>query len=184
MRSLPQGLEWVRFTLILSAFSPVFILWALRGPDGIPEGWLWFGAAVLAIGPNWFLHWRAKVAMRDGDSRMLTVTKAVDSSENLLIYLFAVLLPLYDANMDCWRDQVALGCAFLFVIFIFWHLDLIYLNLMFAMLGYRLYALDDHNTTVHGRRLIVLSKRPSLPQGTELFVYRISATIHIETTLP
>lgn len=167
--------------LVLSAFSPVFVLWAIRGPAGISEWLLWLGVGVFAVLPNAVIFWRYRLALKRKDKRGIHVTKADDSREHLLIYLFAMLMPLYDANMACWRDTAALIAAFSLVVFIFWHLDLNYLNLLFALIGYRLYVLPAESGA-HSRRIILFSRRHELPPATDLTAYRISDTIYIEDT--
>ena len=174
-----QRLELVRLMLVLSAFSPVFLLWAIRGPAGIAEKWLWLSVALFAVLPNGLIYWRYRIALKRQDRRSIRVNQASDSREHLLIYLFAMLMPLYDANMACWRDTAALISAFLLVIFIFWHLDLNYLNLLFALLGYRLYVLPP-DAGSHSRRIILFSRRHELPLTVEVSAYRISDTIYIE----
>lgn len=174
-----QRLELVRLMLVISAFSPVFILWAIRGPAGISEKWLWVAVCLFAVLPNAIIYLRYRIALKRQDRRSLQTKQASDTREHLLIYLFAMLMPLYDANMSCWRDTAALIAAFALVVFIFWHLDLNYLNLLFALMGFRLYVLPADSAS-HSRGIILFSRRHELPPSAEVSAYRLSDTIYVE----
>jgi len=86
---------------------------------------------------------RLKLAMKRGTLRTIDVERAEDHRDHLLVYLFAVLLPLFDANIGRARDSAATILAFVFVVFLFWHLNLHYMNVFFAIAGYRVF-------TIHG----------------------------------
>lgn len=146
----------------------------------MPDCWLWTVAVVLTVVPNAIVLFRFRRCQKRGHSRKLHVTRATDSREHLLVYLFAMLLPLYDANMGTLRDTVALLSALVLVGFVFWHLDLNYLNIIFAVLGYRLYIVEPEADRSHERSFVILSRRHYLPPGTSLDAYLLSDTIYVE----
>src|SRR5437764_8494 len=114
--------------MVLSSLTPLFALWAVRGLDPIPDRWLWFGCGALIVLPNTVFLVRLRLARMRGDTRTLSISRADDHRDHLLVYLFAVLMPLFDANIGKTRDSAATVFALSFVVFLFWHLNLHYMN--------------------------------------------------------
>ena len=71
----------------------------------------------------------------------LSIGDAEDHRDHLLVYLFTMLLPLYSASISTWREFGAALAAVAFVVFLFWHLNLHYVNLLFAFKGYHVFTL-------------------------------------------
>ena len=172
-----EGLPFVRLAMILSSLSPLFVLWAVRGIKPIPDNWLISICAALVVIPNLILVARLWIARRRQDKRSITIEAADDPRDHLLVYLFAMLIPLLDANVGTARDSAATIVALLLVIFLFWHLNLHYMNVLFAVFGYRVFTVRDNDGT---HVLVLLSKRAVLPRGTMLHAYRLSNTVFIE----
>jgi hypothetical protein len=102
----------------------------------------------------------------------------------VIVYLFAVLLPLFDANQNSGWDLAALLFALIVVVVVFYHLNLHYLNLAFSFRGLRCYTVV---TDVMGegakkeRELVVLlTKRPDLRPGDEIVGVRVSNTVLVD----
>jgi hypothetical protein len=172
-----EGLPLVRLAMILSSLSPLFVLWAVRGIQPIPDRWLiWFCLALVLL-PNGVLWARLWIARRRTDERHITIQHADDPHDHLLVYLFAMLIPLFQSNVADPRDSSATIVALLLVVFLFWHLNLHYMNVLFAMFGYRVFTVRDSDGT---HALVLLSQRTVLPIGTKLSAYRLSNTVFIE----
>ena len=93
-----RGLPIARLLMVIGSLAPLFFLWAIRGAPPIPDRY-WIGTCLtLAIIPNLVLVWRWRTAKRRNDHRVIVVAAARDQSEHLILYLFAMLLPLYTAN--------------------------------------------------------------------------------------
>ena len=128
--------------MVVSSLAPLFLLWAIRGAPSIPDCYWIVTCLGLAIVPNLALVWRWRTAKRRNDHRAVVVANARDQSEHLLIYLFAMLLPLYTANLASERELFSMAAAFVFIVFLFWHMNFHYMNIVFAMLGYRVYTVE------------------------------------------
>ena len=169
--------------MVLSSISPLFILWALRGNTLIPDRFLPAFCAVMVVLPNSFLWLRIRTAKRLHERRELTVGLAEDHREHLLVYLFAMLLPLYSVELGGWRDVAALIAALCFIVFLFWHLNLHYMNLMFAALGYRVFTLsppNDRNPLSGRMSQVLITRRIAVAPGERLVAYRLSDTVYFE----
>jgi uncharacterized membrane protein YozB (DUF420 family) len=177
-----RGLAIARLLMVVGSLAPLFILWAIRGGPPIPE-WSWVAICLgLAIAPNLMLMWRWRIAARRNDHRIIVVADARDQSEHLLVYLFAMLLPLYTANLDKWRDFGSVAVAFVFIVLLFWHMNLHYMNIIFALLSYRVYTIEmTPGQGMGGIAVVLLSKRYSAPpKGTSIDALRLSDTVFVE----
>src|SRR3990170_3343067 len=94
----------------------------------------------MVVVPNSFLWLRILTARKQADKRELMVGTADDHRDHILVYLFAMLLPFYSEDLANWRFLVASFAALAFIVFLFWHLNLHYMNLVFASLGYRVFT--------------------------------------------
>lgn len=178
-----EGLKAARLLMVLSSISPLFILWAIRGNSLISDHWFISFCALMVVVPNFFLWLRIRIARTQADKRELTVGTADDHRDHILVYLFAMLLPLYAEKFGTWRELGATAAALAFIVFLFWHLNLHYMNLIFAALGLRVftvYSPADGNPLTGKARHAVITRRVSLAPGERIVAYRLSDTVYLE----
>lgn len=178
-----QGLRVVRLMMVLGSISPLFILWAIRGNSLIPDRYFLPFCAVMVVAPNAVLWLRVRTAKRLKEKREIVVGKAEDHRDHLLVYLFTMLLPLYAVDLGTWRDFAAELAALGFIIFLFWHLNLYYLNLLFAVWGYRIYTVyppTDDNPITGKESQVLITRRVTVSPADRLVVYRLSDTVYLE----
>lgn len=178
-----EGLKAARLLMVLSSMSPLFILWAIRGNNLIPDLYFLVFCTVLVIVPNAFLGLRVITAKKLQEKREIAVGTAEDHREHLLVYLFAMLLPFYAADLNTWRDLAAALAALGFIVFLFWHLNLHYMNLLFAGLGYRVftvYPMADSNPLSGRASQVLITHRVTVSPGERLVAYRLSDTVYLE----
>jgi len=167
--------------MVIGSFAPLFVLWALRGAF-LPDRWWVPLCLTLAVAPNLVLVWRWRMARRRNDHRIIIVGTARDQSEHLLVYLFAMLLPLYTANLTSTRELASVAVAFIFIVFLFWHMNLYYINIAFALGGYRVYTIEMRTRPGPAPVSVVLiSKRHSRPlPGVSIDGFRLSDAVYVE----
>ena len=178
-----EGLKVARLLMVLSSISPLFIIWAIRGNSLIPDQFLISFCLLMFVVPNGFLWLRLRTARRLQDERELTVGKAEDHRDHLLVYLFAMLLPFYSADLGSWRYLGSALTALAFIVFLFWHLNLHYINVLFAAFGYRVFTVyppSDGNLLSGRTSLALITRRVSLTSGEHLIAYRLSNTVYLE----
>ena len=93
------------------------------------------------------------------------------------------LLPFYSIDTNNWRDLAALVAALSFVVFLFWHLNLLYLKIIFAIGGYRVFTVsppEDQNLLSGPANQVLITFRSSLLSGNRLIAYRLSDTVYFE----
>jgi hypothetical protein len=178
-----EGLKAARLLMVLSSISPLFILWAIRGNSLIPDYWFIGFCTLMVVVPNAFLWLRIRIAKKQSDKRELTVGTADDHRDHILVYLFAMLLPFYSEDLGTWRDLGATVAALAFIVFLFWHLNLHYMNLIFAVRGLRVFTVyppADGNPLTGKTRQAVITRRVSLEPGERLVAFRLSDTVYLE----
>jgi hypothetical protein len=178
-----EGLKAARLLMVLSSVSPLFILWAIRGTSLIPDRYFVGFCALMILVPNVFLWLRIRTARKQDDKREVRVGTADDHRDHILVYLFAMLLPFYSEDLGSWRYLGASFAALAFIVFLFWHLNLHYMNLVFAALGYRVFTVyppADGNPLTGKTRHAVITRRVSLIPGDRLVAYRLSDTVYLE----
>jgi hypothetical protein len=178
-----EGLKIARLLMVLSSISPLFVLWAIRGSKLVPDSYLLSLCALMVILPNFFLRMRIEAAKKHQVKSELVVGSAEDHRDHLLVYLFAMLLPFYPIDTGTWRDFAALLAALGFVVFLFWHLNLHYMNLLFAIGGYRVFTIlppRDDNPVSGRASLVLITPRTGVLQGDRIIAYRLSDTVFFE----
>jgi predicted small integral membrane protein len=171
--------------MVVASLSPLFILWAIRGAPGVPDKW-WIPFCLLCvIVPNIVLFSRWRIAQSKNDHRVILVRSATDRSEHLLVYLFAMLIPLFGVELGGLRSVIAIFVAVIFVVFVFWHMNLHYMNILFAAFGYHVFTIEaatssssDINAPTHN--LILLSKRDTIKPSVQLDTVRLSDTVLVD----
>lgn len=181
MRS--EGLRIARLLMVLSSISPLFILWAIRGSSLVSDKWLITTCLTMIVVPNGFLWMRLQTAKRLNEKRELVVGTADDHRDHILVYLFAMLLPFYSEEIGTWRYLGSTLAALAFIVFLFWHLNLHYMNLLFAAFGYRVFTVyppTDGNALSGKTSFALITRRVALPAGQRLTAYRLSDTVYLE----
>ena len=180
-----EGLKVSRFMMVLSGMAPLFVLWGVQGNDLLPEFWFIFGCGAMVVIPNVFLWARLVVARMQRDEVAITVEHFEDHRGHLIAYLFSILLPLYRQDLGAWRDFAAMCLALGFIVFLFWHLNLHYLNIIYAFQGYRVYTVyppSDENPFSGKSSFVLLTRRTSLRQGETIIALRLSQLVYLEET--
>ena len=177
-----EGLGLWRFFMVLCGFAPLVILVAVRGVEVVPDRWLWVACGMLIVVPASLLLLRLYLIRRDQSPRTLVVRQVEDNRSHVLVYLFATLLPFYRQDLSGMRDLAAILIAVVFIIFLFWYLNLHYVNVFLAVFGFRVYTIrpseDDANPYASHVPLIIVTRRRFLSPGETIRGHRISDTLY------
>ncbi len=185
MKPAQEGLGFTRFVMVLSSISPLFILWAIRGNSLVAEGYFLVFCIIMATLPSIYLWWRIVNAKKQKQIRAIVVGKAEDNRAHLLLYLFTILLPFYFADLDTLRDFIGALVALFLIIFLFWHMNLHYLNIWFALCNYRvflIYPKEDNNPFSGKISVVLITKRAFVPKEETIYAYRLSNTVCFEVS--
>ena len=109
-----------------------------------------------------------------------------DHRSHILIYLFATLLPFYREEIGSIRDLLAMCAALGLIIFLFWRLNLHYLNLFFAITGYQVFTVSPpkkENPYTGQESFVLITRRKQLREGKKLVAFRLSDTVFLEKSL-
>lgn len=173
----------LRLVFVLSSIAPLFVLWAVKGITLISDPWFLSACALLAVLPTLLVLLREQRARVQRHVRQITVERYEDQRNHILVYLFAILLPFYRQDVTGWRDLSALIAALVFVVFLFWHLKLHYLNIVFAIRGYHTFTIyPAEATTKYARRegCVLVTRRSNLAMGESIVALRLAHDLYFE----
>lgn len=183
MKPVKEGLKLARLMMVLSSISPLFIFWAVRGNSLIPEYWFLGLCLFMVIAPSLYLWLHIVMARKQKQIRPIVVGKAEDHRDHLLVYLFTMLLPFYSADLSAWRDLAAVLVALGFIVLLFWHLNLHYMNILFAAFGFHVFTIypkTEDNPLSGKTRVVLITKRIAVSDGEQIEAYRLSNTVYFE----
>jgi hypothetical protein len=178
-----EGLKIARFLMVLASISPLFVFWAIQGNSLILDRYFSTVCIALVVVPNVFLWLRFRTTQKLQERREIVVGKTEDHRDHLLVYLFAMLLPFYTVNANTWRAFSASLVALAFILFLFWHLNLHYMNVVFAALGYRVFTIHppvDRNVISGRTSYVLVTRRIAIAPGERIVAYRLSDTVYFE----
>jgi hypothetical protein len=181
-----DGLGIARFILVISSLSPLFILWGVRGSEVVDDRTWEVCCTLIVTIPNAFLWLQIYIAKKRGNKRSIEIAASKDQSDQLLVYLFAMFIPLFGVELNGVRGLIALLLAVLFVSFIFWHMQLHYMNLVLALLGYRIFTVETAVTnaqsgdSLKSQSYVVISKRDRIQPGRSIRGFRLGGSVLLD----
>lgn len=181
-RPSPQS-RFQSVMLVLSSMSPLFILWAIRGTTLLPQWVFTVLCLALFLLPNIYLVLVLWTVKRTQTTRTITVHTADDRRQDVISFLFAMLLPFYTVDMNSWRNFGATIAAFIIVVILFASLNLQYMNLLVAVKGYHCFQVStppSQHDHLPPQQFMVISKRSALPSGHRVTGYLAMDTILFE----
>lgn len=177
-----EGMKAIRLLMVVSSFAPLFIIWMIRGIPIIPDCYfIPICVAMVAI-PNLVLCFRFWGMKRNSEKFPLVVGRAEDHRDHLLVYLISMFLPFYAPDILSWRELVAFVFVVGLIIFLFWYLDLHYVNVVITAAGYRVFTVypDGEHSEFGNEPFVLLTQRSSVSKNQKILAYRISDTIFME----
>lgn len=178
-----EGLQGTRALMVLSSLSPLFILWTIRGSCLIPNPVLFIACGLLVVPPTAFLLLWIRRAKNKRLKETLFVGKTEDHTNHVLVYLFANLFPFFQEDPKSYRELLAIVLALAFIAYIFYRLNLHYINIFYAFRGYRLFTVSvpkNDSDGIENESFIVISKRRFLSSGESFPSYRLTDTVYLE----
>jgi hypothetical protein len=170
----------VRYLLVVSALSPVFLLWAARGVSSIPD-YIWVPSCVGAfLFPNLLVFGFLVSSAKRKSTKTITVSSSTEHQEHLITYLLTMLIPLYQTDISSERGIAAALMAFLFVSFIFWWMRVHYVSIVFALFGFRIFETQSGGGESSKIKTIVITKRSSIAPGTVVTGIRLGSGALLE----
>ncbi len=160
----------IRLRLFLSSFAPLFALLALRFKD--PH--LWLPLAGLAVLGAVLLAglMRGRQDVRPNPRRFHNVR---DEGQQVAGYLASYILPLLAISQPSWRDLLAYAGFLLVFGVVFVRSQLLQVNPLLYLYGYRLFAADD--ATTGETHFVLVRQRVEKPRDGILHVSDVSGNL-------
>jgi len=106
----------------------------------------------------------------------LTVKKVSVKSSDLLAYMFSYILPFLGLHLDNPLEVISVIIFFSMLAIVYVNSNMIYINPMLSILGYRIYEVTDANDNVY----VLITKQKSIIVGTELNARRIGGNVLLD----
>lgn len=174
---MKETFKIARLFMVLGSLTPFFLLLGIKGSKIIPSSVLWFICIGMIFIPNFILWVRILVAKKQKDKKIWTIESYTDNRDHLLVYLFTVLIPLYQSDLDSFNSLLSLLVVFFLIIFLFMHMNMHYINILFALFGFRIMKLK---TKESNSQIILLTQKELLNTDEIIQTFRISNTVYIE----
>lgn len=178
-----EGLPLLRLLLVLSSISPLFGIWAIRGSNLTSSIWFEIACVTAAVLPNLALLSRLLISWILSETDEVFIGRVEDRRQDVLVYLFALVLPFYNADLSSCRELAAATVTVSIIIFLFWRLNLFYMNLVFAAFGYHVFAVHPPQTVnpLSGTSMkLLITWRSELPREGAIKGYRLFGDIIFE----
>ncbi len=126
---------------------------------------------------------RICIVQDPNDHQLLVAGPTEDKTNYVLSYLVAMFLPFYQGDPMSYRDLLATGTALSLIVFIFYRLELHYLNVGLAFFKYQAFSVappSDGNQYTRQDSFILITKRKVLKPGETYMVWRVTDTVYLE----
>jgi len=158
-----------RLLLLLSAFAPLFFIWALRAwPSWI--AWVFLGFVLIGLVGTALV---VAAAQRD-EGEPVKLLKVEDRQSDIAAYLVTYLIPFVTAPVTSLRDGMAIGVFLLLLLALYLTTDLISVNPLLALFDLRLYQVEFDDD----RKVWLLAAHPNV--GSNLAVARLVGSVYVE----
>jgi hypothetical protein len=143
--------KWVRFTLFLSAYSPLFALLVLRillDNYKVITEWNLFSVGIslifiVVLFSNFILYYLLRKSKKDDNYKHITIKHKENLNHVYLEYLVTYIIPFLNINYSNIKDIFLLFLLLMVVCFMYLKSNLIYVNPMINLFGYNLFKIDD-----------------------------------------
>jgi hypothetical protein len=140
-------------------------------------------ATATILGPAVIFLWRirkVKSSSTGGSIEELTVRRLTDRREHLLSYLFPLVMSSWQFDFKSSRELIACLFVMLFTGIAFWHLQLTYVNLWFAIAGFRSVQVERNSACNHPLRpVILLTRCTRLSENDTVEAYRLTNSLYL-----
>jgi hypothetical protein len=169
-------MDFMKLMLVLACMAPLFILMAIKGFGSYPWEVYFPTLIALALFPNLYLIFRIRFAIKQNDRKLISINDetVTDNSDQLITYIFAMLLPLFQSAVASEQDLYSTLCAWLFVVYIFGHMELYYMNIFFALAGYRILSIKPISTSSKFSTSHVIITKKCIIANQEIKPFRIT----------
>lgn len=147
-----------KWLLFISSYAPLYLLLAINNYDFkltpvaffkavlISETKLYFWIVIVSLFIISFVAVGYFRFISLNDSRSLATLKPIN--ESVLSYLIAYVIPLTAMNISSTNSLVVNGLLFMIIGIVYVNSDLLYLNILLILIGYRVYNDPSNNVII------------------------------------
>lgn len=103
----------------------------------------------------------------------ITLSKISYKSSDLLAYMFSYIFPFLNFNLERYIDMLSLGFFFIMLAIVYINLNIIYINPMLSLFGYKIFEIaDEKNNT-----FVLITKMDTLIVGQNINVCNLGSNV-------
>lgn len=162
-----------RVLLFLSSYAPLLVILGVRNAFGhMKISYVLFGVAALSIlGLVIYLSVARRLTAHE-----IVVQQAVSKDGEAMSYIVTYLLPFLAIDSGNRADQISLAIVLLMLAVLYISSNLIHMNPMLNLGGYRILELDSQD----GKRCTLITKRAHIRAGASITAVSLSDSILLE----
>jgi len=159
--------------LFFSSYSPLFIILAVRNlGHSVTGSEILLGISIISLlGLAMFLRAANQLAPHN-----VTVTRVVSRDAEAMAYIVTYLIPFLGISLSDPTDAVSLGIMFGLIAVLYVRTDLIYINPILSLLGYRLFEVE----TEGGKTSALVCKRDYVKTGSLIAIVSLDDYVLLE----
>jgi len=103
----------------------------------------------------------------------ITLSKISYKSSDLLAYMFSYIFPFLNFKLERYIDMLSLGFFFIMLAIVYINLNIIYINPMLSLFGYKIFEIaDEKNNT-----FVLITKRGKLIVGNKIQACELGSNV-------
>jgi hypothetical protein len=173
-RVIPMSSLFIRVVLFFCSYFPLVLIICILAFGTWP---LW---AIIALGcvgiGSLLLTWAYFSYMLRGAVEQKKVTQFVKRDTEVMGYIASYLVPFVAFQLGNWRQLVALSVFIVVLLVIYVHSNMIYINPMLNIVGYRLYEIEVEQSK---RTHYYIARKP-LERNRDIRFVLLSNDIYLE----
>jgi hypothetical protein len=162
----------VNLWLFISAYTPLFLILCLKYVFNITYLMLCF---VFFIVLNLLLIIFLEHVLKNKSFNEKEVENIENKTSNVLSYLLVFSISLLNLDLSIWRGWISLFILLIIIFAVFVRSDLLFLNPILTILGYKTYSAK----LINGDNIVILSKKDEIG-NSKMIIKRINKGFYIK----
>lgn len=169
---------WVKFSLFISAYTPLFLIIILKyidfnfiNPCSITII-LIYSIPIIISNLIWIIIFKIT---KEWTKQTFTVKKSVDRTSDALNYVIAYIIAFIGFQFIKWQDWVSFIILLIVICFIYINSNLIFVNPLLNVFGYKIYDIEVEE----GGNIILITKKKSIKINEKIKMRFLSDNIYL-----
>lgn len=173
--------NWFKWMLFISSYTPLLAILFIRNFDFTKSGVTLIFLVILSLTilfANLSLFILLKKIVGYG-TEVFKPIKVANKSDELMNYIVTYVIPFLNFDISKWQDIGSLLILLLLVGVIYIESNLVYINPMLSLYGYRILEIEVSTHNQPNQTIIVISNGKKFGTGTEVKLVHLTEDIYV-----